>query len=89
MSSSSHGKAASSSSQRIYEYLSGLQEEFEHQSNDDSSPRRFNVYLGGLKVEFELMGLEIESLQKERNKYQEKGLDSFKPSIYFTKLVLL
>ena len=79
MASSSHRKATHSISQRFYEYLNGLQEEFEHRSNDTSTKgsgsRRFDIYLGNLKGEFELMSLEIETLREERDEYKEKGQD--------------
>ena len=72
-------KVAPSISQRFYEYLNGLQEEFERRSSDTStkgsSSRRFNIYLGNLKGEFELMSMEIETLREERNEYKEKGRD--------------
>lgn len=75
MNPSSHRKA-SWSPDRFYDYLKCLQKEFEHRlTNDMSSPRRFNIYVGNLKGEFELMSLEIESLQKERDEYRERGLD--------------
>jgi len=65
-------------SDRFYDYLNCLQEEFERRSIDNkSSPRRFNIYLGNLKGEFELMSLEIESLREERDEYREQGLDLF------------
>ena len=77
-----------SSSRRFYEYLNGLQEEFERRSSDTStkgsSSRRFNIYLGNLKGEFELMSLEIETLREERNEYKEKG-----PGFMFTIMELL
>ena len=79
MASSSHRKAAPSISQRFYDYLNGLQEEFERRSNDTSTKgsgsRWFNIYLGNLKGEFELMSLEIKTLREERNEYKEKGRD--------------
>jgi hypothetical protein len=74
MTSSSRGKATSSSPQRFYDYLNGLQDEFERQSNDSSAPRHFNTYLGGLKVEYELMAGEIESLRKDRDDLERKGM---------------
>jgi hypothetical protein len=84
MASSSHLKATSSSSpQRFYEYLHGLQEEFERQldvpSTKGSSPRRFSIYLVNLKGEFELMADDINSLRKERDEYREKGVYFISP----------
>ena len=67
MGSSSHWKVTSGP-QRIYDYLNGLQDEFERMSNDPSTTRSVNIYLGGLKVEFDLMAMEIESLKKEKGK---------------------
>src|SRR5260370_30514071 len=56
---------------RFNDYLDGLSEEFELQSNAMSAtstrPRRFHVYLEGLQCEFELMADKIESLQNERD----------------------
>jgi WD40 repeat protein len=71
-------RKSSWSPHRFYDYLKCLREEFEHMFTDDmSSRRRFNIYLGNLKGEFELVSLEIESLQKERDEYRERGLDFF------------
>jgi len=63
---------------RFYDYLNGLREEFELQSNPTSAkgtrPRRFNIYLEGLKFEFELLTEDIESLQKERDDFEVRGI---------------
>jgi len=63
---------------RFYDYLNGLREEFELQSNPTSAkgmrPRRFNNYLEGLKFEFELLTEDIESLQKERDDFEVRGI---------------
>lgn len=79
MTGPSKGKARSSSNaQRFTDYLNGLRKEFQHHANPTlatSSPgsSRFDIFLGGLKCEFELMALEIESLTKERDKFEAVG----------------
>ena len=75
MASSSKGKARYPGP-RFCDYLNGLREEFDEQSNStlkSTGPRRFDVYLHGLKCEFELMTGDIESLRKERDEFKAKG----------------
>lgn len=78
MTTSSHRKATSSSPQRFNDYLNCLREEFEVQSNviwtKSLNPRRFNIYLANIKGEFELMAGDIESLRKERDGFEAKGM---------------
>jgi len=63
---------------RFYDYLNGLQKEFELRSNATStSPQRFNIFVGNLKGEFELMALDLESVREERDVYKEKGMYVF------------
>jgi hypothetical protein len=79
MAGPSRGSAKSSlNTQRLNEYLDGLRKEFQKHSNPTlatTSPgsSRFDIFLGGLKAEIELMALEIESLQKERDKSEATG----------------
>ena len=72
---SSNSKVLPNISQRVNDYLDGLQREFESivTPMSGSSVRRFNLYLGHLKAEFEFMSLEIDSLQKDRDYYKGKG----------------
>ena len=78
MTTYSHRKATSSSPQRFNDYLDCLREEFEVQSNTmwtkSLNPRRFNIYLANIKGEFELMAGDIESLRKERDGFEAKGM---------------
>jgi len=61
---------------RFNDYLNGLREEFEllSTSSKRARPRRFNTYLDGLKCEFELLTEDVESLQKERDEFEVKGM---------------
>jgi hypothetical protein len=71
--------SSKSPSHRFYDYLSGLQEEFELelQSNPtlgkSSRPRRFNLYLEGVKCEAEVMTEDIESLRREKDELEVKS----------------
>ena len=65
---------AKSSAPRFYDYLDGLQEEFDLSLANNSRPRRFASYLDGLKSEFELITEDIESVQKERDGFKAKGM---------------
>ena len=63
-----------SSAPRFYDYLDGLQEEFDLSLANNSRPRRFASYLDGLKTEFELITEDIESVQKQRDGLKVKGM---------------
>jgi hypothetical protein len=66
---------------RFYDYLKGLQEEFELRSNDKSSmecsrPSVFHIFLRNLQSEFDLMTLEVEFLRRKGDEYETRSMYS-------------